>query len=375
MASTTRANRSVSRIVVAIAVTAGLIFTPQVYARSRSALPQRSSPSSAARLAQVAFISGGLSVQPPHTKKRLKGKKKMPLYNKYFLQTLAKQRASIRFRDGTTLHMNQRTDAVLSSPHVTYVKKGEVYQSLTPGSNHKVQTATAIAAAIGTKFDVKVVPGGSIFIVVRGSLRVKNALGKQIVKTNQESIVVSKQPPSPPQPVDASKATSWTKGIPTPNLGENVALDANGGKVVEDSSQYSGASQGDTWYAFHIIDGRLDFGWESASGKTTNQWVKIRLAGNKVQQLTKVLIDPAATQGDPSSADLKDFQIRVSTTGSSDADFTTVLRGTCKQQNQLQTFPFDKPVAAKYLELYALNNYGSPDWIAVAELEAITTTH
>ena len=371
MVMTGRPRRALLRFLAVFTVAAAVLTAPRVTAQTASLAVRQSGPSAASRVAQVAFISGGLFVQPPH-QKRMKGKKQMPLYNKYFLQTLVKERASIKFRDGTTLNMNQRTDAVLSSPHVTYVRKGEVYQSLSPGSNHRVQTATAIAAAIGTKFDVKVVTGGTFFIVVKGVLRVKNSLGQQIVKTNQESIVVPKQPPGAPQPVDATKSTTWSNGIPTPDLGENLALDANGGKVVDFSSQYTGASQGDVWYAYHLIDGRLDLGWESASGHPANQWVKILLAGHKVSQIAKVLIDPGATQGDPVSSDLKDFEIRVSTTGQADADFTTVYQGTCQQQHKLQAFQFSKPIAAKYVELYAVDNYGSPDWVGAAELEAVT---
>jgi hypothetical protein len=374
MATTVRPGRALLRYLTVFVIATAVLTAPHVAAQTANPAAHLFASRAASRLAQVAFISGGLFVQPPH-QKRMKGKKQMPLFNKYFLQTLVKQRASIRFRDGTTLNMNQRTDAVLSSPHVTYVRKGEVYQSLAPGGSHRVQTATAIAAAIGTRFDVKVVAGGTFFIVVKGVLRVRNSLGQQIVKTNQQSIVVPKQPPGPPQPVDATKATTWSNGIPTPDLGENIALDANGGKVVDFSSQYTGASQGDIWYAYHLIDGRLDLGWESASGKTTNQWVKILLAGNKVSQIAKVLIDPGATQGDPVSSDLKDFEIRVSTTGKADADFTTVYTGTCQQQHKLQTFQFSKPVAAKYVELFAVDNYGSPDWVGAAELETVTPAH
>ena len=323
------------------------------------------------RLAQVWYIDHGLTVQPPH-KKRENGKRKMSLYTRYFLETKSGQRASIRFKDGTTLHMNQRTDAVLSSPHLTYAN-GEVYETLAPGTNHKVQTATALAAAIGTQFDVRLVKGVSQFIVVHGTLQVKGKKGKAVyVHANQSSVVPPNQPAQQPQPINARQATGWTSGMPTPNLGDNVALHDNGGHVVAFSSQYSSPSQGRFWDVKYIIDGSLDYGWESGSGNVTNQWVKIGFYHNKTYRLTKVIIDPAATHGDPSSADLKDFQIRVSTTGTADSDFTTVLTGTTAQQNSLQTFWFKNPMDAKYIELYALNNYGNPDWIAVAEFEAVT---
>lgn len=334
------------------------------------ALGEAATARRASKLASVKYIYRGLTVQAPHHRAG-KGRVKQPLYAKYFLKTQRKQRASLRFRDGTVLHMNQLTDAVLQSPHRTQVKRGEVDEVLMPGTNHQVSTASAVATAIGTNFIIKVVHGGSYFIVVHGAVHVKNAKGSQTVTTNQESLVVNGHPPQPPVHVNAQKLDQWTRGMAPSNLPENQALEANGAKVIAYSSQYSSAAEGNFWDATYINDGSLDYGWESASGQTTNQWVKIALAGNKVRTLTAFLIDPAATHGDPASADLKDFEIRVSTTGTADADFTTVLQGTCKQKNSLQKFVPTSPVKARYVELVALDNYGSPDWTAVAEFEAV----
>jgi hypothetical protein len=322
-------------------------------------------------VAKVSYIWHGLTVRPPH-KPRMKGKKKMPLYNQYSLETKRQQKASIRFKDGTTLHLNQQTDAVLRSPHLTYVK-GEAYQTIAPGSNHQVQTASALAAAVGTSFDVKSIRGGSEFIVVHGALKVKGKSGPAVyVKPNQVSVVQQGQAAQQPQQIDAQRATSWTNGMPAAPVGENVALDANGGRVVAFSSQYTSPSQGNFWRAAWVIDGRLDYGWDTNAGHTSNEWVKIGFSGNKTYTLTKVLIDPAATHGDSPTADLKDFQIRVSTTGTDDASFTTVLTNSCLQKNSLQSFSFPQPVQAKYVELYLVDNYGSPDWITIAEFEAVS---
>ena len=295
----------------------------------------------------------------------------MSLFAAYLLETKQKQRASIRFQDKTTLHLNQRTDVILRSPHLTYVQNGEVDEALQPGTSHRVQTAAAVASAIGTNFDVKVVHGGTVFVVMHGSIRVKNKKGTVTVKQGQQSVVLTNQAPQPPIPADASKTIAWTNGLPTPVLPENVAIDAAGGKVVDFSSQYSSAVEGHFWNAAFLIDGRLDSGWESGSGNITNQSVTVRLAGGKLYRISQVIIDPAATHMDPPAADLKDFEIQVSTTGTATTDFTTVLAKTCQQQDSLQRFTLDTPVNAKYVRLVALNNYGSPDWIGVAELEVI----
>jgi len=326
------------------------------------------------QLAKVWYIFRGLTVQPPHTA-GMHGKTKMPLYAAYDLRTAEDQKASIRFNDSTTLHINERTDAVLRSPSVTYVGSGEVDEVLVPGTDHRIQTASAVASAIGTNYLVKALgKRGSIFIVVRGAVRVKNSKGSVTVRKNQQSVVLPNQAPQQPTHVNAQAAAAWTTSMPTPNLPENIALDSNGGTVVGFSSQYTSSTQGPFWQATNINDGRLDYGWASASGKTSNQWVKLGFAGGKTYRLTGVLIDPAATHGDPNTADLKDFEIRVSITGTADSDFTTVFTGTCDQRSALQSFQFSSPVPAKYIELFAVDNYGSPDWVTVAELEVLATS-
>jgi hypothetical protein len=325
-----------------------------------------------AQLAQVKFIARGLTVRPPRGRS-IKGTKNMPLFGQYGLQTGTGERASIGFRDGTILHMNQRTDAVLRSPHVTFVQGGVVDEAVAPGSNHKVQTAAAIAAAIGTNFLVKIVGGASYFMVLHGAVVVSNRYGSVTVKNNQGALVVPGQAPQPAYPVDATTATDWTRGMPAPNIGENIALDANGGYVAGYSSQHESAHQGASWDAPLVIDGQLSTGWETARGKARDQWIKIGFRGNRTFRIAKVLIDPAATQGDPATADLKNFEIRTSTGGLTDASFTTVLRGTCRQGNYLQSFTLPKPVRARYVELYALDNHGNQRRIAVAELEVVAT--
>ena len=341
----------------------------------------------AAAIAQVRWIHRGLTVQPPH-RRATRAKVKQPLYSAYRLRTGSSQRASIKFRDGTILHLNQRTDALLRSPHLTTIQKGEAEEVVSPGTDHRIQTSIAIAAAIGTEFDVRVTPGRSTFIVVEGAIQVTSPKGSVVVKTNQETSVAPGQAPTPPAPVNAGAATSWTRGIPQPATppGQNIALDANGGQVVAYSSQAAATTSGrfrrnavsnqpqSRWDARFLNDGRLDFGWASAQGKTTNQWLKLGFKDSQTYLVDAVVIDPAATQGRPASEDLKDFEIRVSTTGLDDAAFTTVFTGTARQSATLQLFKFPQAVPARYVELYARDNYGSTDSVTVAEFLVVSIT-
>jgi hypothetical protein len=324
------------------------------------------------QLAQIKFIKRGLSVQPPH-KKSSAGKLKEKLYTAYSLQTQARQLASIGFKDSTVLHMNQRTSIQLKSTSLTYVQKGEVDEALTPGSNHRVQTPAAVASAIGTNFDVKMVHGGTIFLVLHGVIQVKNKQGTVTVKPGQESVVLNGQTPQPPTKVDVSKVMNWTADMPTPNLPENVALDAAGASVIAYSSQYTSKIEGKFWQAKYINDGRLDYGWESDSGNVTDQSVTIALPGGKTYNISEFVIDPAATHMDTPSADMKDFTILASTSGTDATSFTPVYNGVCQQSATLQKFMLQQPIKAKYIELIAHDNYGSPDWIGVAELEVVGT--
>lgn len=336
---------------------------------ARSGEPRQAASSPG--IAQVRYIYHGLGVQPPHRNME-QGKVKMPLFEQYFLRTGASEKASIGFDDGTTLHLNADTDAVLSSPHLTAVKRGQVAEYLAPGTSHRVETASAVAAAIGTTFLISQTGQQSTFVVLHGALQVANRFGSVVVKSNHQTVALLNRPPEPPQPADARAAFAWTQGIPTPDLGEDVTLDANGGTIVGYSSQYQGA--GDRWHVEHVNDGLLSEGWETANGKVKNQWVKFGFQGGNFYRISDVIIDPAATHGDPPGADLKDFEVRVSSTGPDDASFTTVLRGTCRQEDSLQRFTLSVPVRARYIELVASDNYGDPMRLAVAEFEAVATT-
>jgi sugar lactone lactonase YvrE len=332
-----------------------------------AALVPEARPSSAAAastptLAQVRYIDHGLTVQRPHQRQQ-QGTLKMPLFPQYGLQTKARQHASIRFRDQTTLHMNQLTSLVLRSPHVTQVQKGEVDELLTPGTDHRVQTSAAVASAIGTDFDIRVKGFKTTVIVVHGAVLVKNARGSVVVKTGQEVTVAPNKKPSKPQPVDAGTATSWAANIPAPSLGENLALDANGGRVTAASSAQPKAPPG------NAIDGRLDTAWESTGSGPGS--LTVGFEGTKLFLVSGVLLDGAASGSTSPQTDLKDFSIRYSTTGTDDRDFGTLFRGTLKHSATRQWVPLVRPIAIRYLQLVTASNYGSSAGTSVAELEVV----
>jgi hypothetical protein len=318
---------------------------------------------------QVRYIDHGMSVQHQH-QARQAAHVKDPIFNADNLLTIRNQRASIGFHDGTVLHLNQNTDAIIDT-HLSQIHKGEVAEFVAPGTNHRVQTSSAVASSIGTAYDVRTDGSTSVFVVLHGALQVSNSLGAVTVKSDQQTVVPPNHAPLPPSPADAQRSFDWTAGIPTLDLGENIALDAEGGQVAAFSSEREGP--GDRGHVQHINDGLLTQGWESALGKTANQTVTLGFAGGSFYRISDVIIDPAVTYGDPSSEDLKDFAIRISSAGSDDASFTTVYEGTCKQEDRLQDFKLPVPVRAKYVQLVAQDNYGSRQRVAVAEWEVMAT--
>jgi hypothetical protein len=84
-----------------------------------------------------------------------------------------------------------------------------------------------------------------------------------------------------------------------------------------------------------------------------------------------VILDPAATSGNPPAADLKHFTILASTTGTAPADFHLVASGTCLEANSLQVFHFPHVQPARYVELLMNDNYGGTQYIELAEAEIV----
>jgi F5/8 type C domain/FecR protein len=329
-------------------------------------------PSCSNSLAQVRFIHIGLRVAPPK-RGYVKARVRQNLASKYALRTLKRQKASLCFRDGSILDVNQRTDAVLTDAAHTVVRRGEVNEHVMPGSSHAVQTAEAVASAIGTQFDVLRRPAVSTFVVVEGAILVQSKQGSVIVKTGQETTVRRGRAPTTPTPVDAQSVTAWASSIPPPAVPvpENISLDANGGGVVSSSSKNpspnkSGPASNDPAY---LEDGNLNTSWETDTG-TTSGWVKISFANGAGYSLTAGMLDCAAAGGDQ-TRDLKDFQILVSASDTANGSFVKVLQGTCLQGNRVQRFDFPAPVTARYLELVATSNYGSAVATDVAELMAV----
>jgi FecR protein len=328
---------------------------------------------SAVAIATVRYIKNGLAIQPPN-KRLSQARLKDKLYTRYLLRTRQAQKASLRFRDGSLLHINQNTSTVLVSPTMTQVKNGTVEEVVQPGTTHEVKTAVGSASAIGTRFLVIFLEGQMTVIVVEGAVMVRNSFGNTLVKSGEEATAQLGSAPSSTLPVDARSAAAWAQSIPEPkpSPGINIALDANGGAILNATSVR--ASPDHLWDSAWANDGRLDWGWQSAEGKISNQKLTIVFAGLRQYSVSEVILDCSATHGESQTNALKTFDIRVSTTTSADGSFATALSSQCPQGQGLQTFNLTAPTHARYLQIVAKDNWGGADGITIAEIEAISAT-
>lgn len=95
--------------------------------------------------------------------------------------------------------------------------------------------------------------------------------------------------------------------------------------------------------------------WSTASGQTTNQWIKLLMPRAELANINHMALRPAiATNGLYGAP--KDFELQVSVTDANDSSFVTVLSGTFANNTQLQDFYFPT-TPSRYVRLLLKNNY------------------
>jgi ferric-dicitrate binding protein FerR (iron transport regulator) len=183
------------------------------------------------QVATVKTIRGGLTVMPPQALSR-PGWIKQPLFAAYGLLTGARQRASLRFTDGSVIFINQRTSLILRSPHLTVLKRGEAVFNDTSGQGRTVVTSSAVAAATGTIFDVfitapspalaprrllettKTFPRGTTTVsVVTGTVIVSNRFGSVRVLPGHWTHVAPGSAPTQPTRHHARDDVAWRRRL------------------------------------------------------------------------------------------------------------------------------------------------------------------
>jgi hypothetical protein len=117
----------------------------------------------------------------------------------------------------------------------------------------------------------------------------------------------------------------------------------------------------------NAIDGNSSSQWASANGQTSNQFLTVELARGKSYPIDRIrILSPNNTEA------IRDFRIDVSNTTSDDSAFTSVMTSTALNTTALQEFVFPGgPIDARYIRLYAFNNYGHTCCVAVSEFQVV----
>ncbi|MBX2998860.1 MAG: tandem-95 repeat protein [Caldilineaceae bacterium] len=126
--------------------------------------------------------------------------------------------------------------------------------------------------------------------------------------------------------------------------GVNVARSNGVGAHVTEAS--TGASS-----AHQAIDFSDSTQWTTTSA--TNQWITVRLIDGEIRLIDRISL----LGGSIATASPRAFEIRVSTTGLAESDFTTVFAGVSSVNTQPNVYIFE-PVHARYVQLYIHNNHG-----------------
>lgn len=144
----------------------------------------------------------------------------------------------------------------------------------------------------------------------------------------------------------------------------NVALAADGASIAGSSSQLTSS-----FAPANTIDDNLNTAWCTANGQIAGEWIQVALADAAPSVINRVSIRPSrGNQG------IKDFVIRASTTTTATTDFTAVYTGTVAQSATLQDFSFG-PVAARYVELRILSNWGDNRSACASQVQVWTRGH
>ncbi|MEM7127256.1 MAG: Ig-like domain-containing protein [Chloroflexota bacterium] len=129
----------------------------------------------------------------------------------------------------------------------------------------------------------------------------------------------------------------------------NTAQLEDGAVIVD----YSSARNTTSLHPDKAIDSNVDSYWQTANGQVNNQYITVQLTGHRLH-----VVDSVDLRSVNASTGVRDFEIRVSTTGTAPEDFVTILGGTLTLEQDFHTFSF-APVTARYVQFVALNNHGS----------------
>jgi RHS repeat-associated protein len=159
----------------------------------------------------------------------------------------------------------------------------------------------------------------------------------------------------------------YIKYVPRSNYGHATTIATGAFDVIAPvlGGIVSVSSQASAQYRPELaLDGNPSSEWRTSSGAVSEQSLLIRLADNATHPLYGVRIDPVANSGP------RTFSVRVSTTTTDAAAFTTVYTGTVTSNDAAQVFHFPQLVDARLVQ-FIWHTGASTGFIGVQEVAAL----
>ena len=172
----------------------------------------------AAALAVISSIQGGVQVRIAGSDAWLAGSTGTAIYEGDSIQTEAQGKLGLLLTDGAKVQLNQNTffRFVPHSGKTTEIEitRGEVWVEKSPSlKGVQLKTPAALAKPTGPAVDIKVEPGGtSTLTVTKGEARFSSDSGEVLVDGSEQSVAVPGQAPGVPMLVDARGINSWAPG-------------------------------------------------------------------------------------------------------------------------------------------------------------------
>ncbi len=131
----------------------------------------------------------------------------------------------------------------------------------------------------------------------------------------------------------------------------NVLSLQEGALPVVEPPSYGG------WPVINLLDGSSSSGWACEEGKVAGNVFVFELIGTS--SLERFEFDSAAIDSEGAAA--REIQVEVSVTDDKNG-FSPVLKATLANKTDKQSFAAQKSLAARWVRLTILSNYGSAEW-------------
>ncbi|MFC1595871.1 FecR domain-containing protein [Candidatus Margulisiibacteriota bacterium] len=150
------------------------------------------------------------------------------------IKTGAQSKAELKFANGNVIRMAEQSiltikeakiiPAVKRQRTILDLLKGKIWNNITTklketDTYYKVQTPVAVAVVKGTIFDVSMAAESCEIRVFKGLVEASNSFGSILIPANNNTILTSRTPPTPPRSLPSGSDQEWIWRKPPPAAG------------------------------------------------------------------------------------------------------------------------------------------------------------